>query len=618
MKDLRYKIGFGYFSLLFIILGLTVYSIYDYFRLRQSVDQIIPKNNTSVRAAVDMLISLGDQETAQVRMISQYDSLTYFNYRMNRDLFLNHHQTATGNAVLASEKSVLDSVYQLYKIYLALSDTLITLSRMSSATASVFHVQDILPHSQKLSRLCLQLVEINQKRIRETNLRVKRIASKGAILTIISISILAAVLSVWYSVQVNRRLIMPTKRLQETLQKIRSGKPYPKIDIDTSDNLADVFIEFNKMTERLRTYEQMNIQQIIAEKKKAEAIVESLSEPVIVTDDKQAIALMNQAAIGMLDLYGKPWQSKSVRQVVQNEAVADVLVADMKRREEIVRSDFLVPFERGGENFYFRPHQTVVSDENKRFVWLVTLFQDVTRYKNLDRMKSDFIATVSHEFRTPLTSMNMTVDILLQQVVGRINEKQLELLQASKKDARRLIKLVKDLLDLSKMESGQNQIQMELVSLKDVVNESLKPLDLIIKEKKIRFRAQIPDKLPVFWGDAQKLSWVVANLVSNALRYTPEGGSVSVLAEEAEGFIRVSVRDTGKGIPKKDLNSIFEKFIQVKEPTESTPGSVGLGLAIAKQVVEAHGGKIGVASEQGKGSTFTFTVPLERKNMDKA
>jgi len=613
MKDLRYKIGFGYLSLLLIIIGLTMYSIYDYFRLRHSMDQIILKNNPSVRAAANMLLSLGEQETAQVLMISRFDSLTFFNYRMYRDLFFNYHQTATGGAILPSEKSVLDSVYQIYKQYLALSDTLIELSKMRSTWAPAFHVQHILPLSQKLSQLCLQLVEINQNRIRETNLHVKRIASKGAILTIISISILAAVLAVRYSIQVNQKLIKPTQRLRETLQKIRSGNPYPKIDFDTSDDLAQLFIEFNKMTERLRTYEQMNIQQIIAEKKKAEAIVESLSEPVVVTDEKHHIALMNQAAIGMLGLYGTHWQAKPVRHAVHHGQVADVLVADVKRREEIVRSDYLVLFERDGEKSYFRPHQTVLSDEHSKLVWLVTLFQDVTRYKNLDRMKSEFIATVSHEFRTPLTSMNMAVDILLQQVIGSINKKQKELLLASKKDAQRLIKLVRELLDLSKMESGQTQLQLELVNFRDVVNESLKPLDLIIKEKKIVLLVQVPEKLPVFWGDAQKLSWVVANLVSNALRYTPEHGSVTISAEETEGFVRVSVEDTGKGIPKKDLVAIFEKFIQIKEPTESTPGSVGLGLAIAKQVVEAHGGNIGVESELGKGSRFTFTIPMERK-----
>jgi NtrC-family two-component system sensor histidine kinase KinB len=613
MKKLGYQIAAGYLFLLVIIIGFALYSTYDHLRLRRSVDRIIEKDNPSVRAAADMLASLGDQETAQAQMISHYDSLTFFTYRMYRDNFFFYHQTATGNAILPEEKSVLDSVYQIYKTYLALSDTLIELSKKKSASAPAYHVRHILPLSQKLTRLCLQFVEISQQRIRETSLEVKRIASKGAILTIISISILAVFLAVRYNIQVNQKLIKPTMQLQHILRKIRPEDPYPKIDFNTSDELADLYTEFNKMTERLRAYEQMNIQHIIAEKKKAEAIVENLSEPVIVTDESNRIALVNQAAVAMLGLYGQSWQSKPVRHVVHHEAVAEVLSANARRREEISRSDYLVLFERGGEKLYFRPHQTVLSDEQSGFGWLVTVFQDVTRYKNLDRMKSDFIATVSHEFRTPLTSMNMTLDILRQQVVGTVNEKQAELIEASKKDTQRLIKLVRELLDLSKMESGQNPLQLELVQFKDVVHDSIKPMELIVKEKKIELELRLSERMPVIWGDAQKLSFVVANLVSNALRYTPEGGRITITADEGEGIITTKVADTGRGIPKKDLTVIFDKFVQIKEPTESTPGSVGLGLAIAKQVVEAHGGTIGVESEPGLGSVFTFTIPVERE-----
>jgi signal transduction histidine kinase len=228
-------------------------------------------------------------------------------------------------------------------------------------------------------------------------------------------------------------------------------------------------------------------------------------------------------------------------------------------------------------------------------------------------MKSELMATVSHEFRTPLTSINMTIDILQEEIIGRINSQQRELLQAAKDDSIRLIKLVKELLDLSRLESGKYQMKMDQVSLQQLVTESLKPLTLLMKEKQIDLEVNIDHNFPIFWGDQQQLSWAIINLVNNALRYTPQHGKITIAAEQKNGEIYVHIADTGRGIPKEALETIFEKFVQFKEPTDSTPGSVGLGLAITKQVVEAHGGKIWVESEPGRGSTFTFTMPIARK-----
>jgi NtrC-family two-component system sensor histidine kinase KinB len=249
---------------------------------------------------------------------------------------------------------------------------------------------------------------------------------------------------------------------------------------------------------------------------------------------------------------------------------------------------------RNGATLYFRPRQVRIVDDHGRMQGRVTLLQDVTRFKDLDKMKSEFVATVSHELRTPLTSLSMGIDILTEQVLGPVNERQQDLLSAAKDDCERLRKLVKDLLDLAKLESGRFELMIEPLDVLQFVNDTMRPLQLPFQEKQISLVVDIPAGLPKIKGDSHQLAWVVNNLLTNALRFTDAG----------------SVTDTGRGIPQEAQGTIFEKFVQVKASTETTPGSVGLGLSIAREVVEAHGGRIWVESTVGRGSTFTFTLPI--------
>jgi signal transduction histidine kinase len=574
---------------------------------------LIERNSPAIRAALDMIISQIEQDTVQIRMLSRFDPQNLDYLHKQKDRFLHGYQLARETALSIQESVILDSIFQVYSKYLSKSQTFFELAKNKNSTTLTFQIKNILPLRQKLQKLCLELLEVNQVQIVGTNLAVKKVADKKVIIALIALSILAILLALGFYLRFNRNVIRPALTLSKNLRQISSGHLNPKIDITSDDELADLSMEFNKMTERLQAYEKMNIQQIIAEKAKSEELVKSLREPIIVTNENYEIMLMNQAAIDMLEIHTAQWQNKPIQEVVTDERLAKFLTADAKRREEIVHTDFVISLVRGDKTLDYRPRQTIIPVEQGRFLWLVTLFQDVTRFKQLDRMKSELMATVSHEFRTPLTSINMTIDILQEEIIGKINPQQRELLKAAKDDSLRLIKLVKELLDLSRLESGKYQMKMDQVSLQQLVNESLKPLTLLMKQKQIDLEVNIDDNFPIFWGDQQQLSWAVINLVNNAVRYTPQHGKITIAAEQKNGEIHVHVSDTGRGIPKEELETIFEKFVQLKEPTDSTPGSVGLGLAITKQVVEAHGGKIWVESEFGRGSTFTFTMPIARK-----
>jgi len=220
--------------------------------------------------------------------------------------------------------------------------------------------------------------------------------------------------------------------------------------------------------------------------------------------------------------------------------------------------------------------------------------------------QSEFIATASHELRTPLTSVQMGVHLLLERAVGELTEKQVEVLSACREDCERLDKLMRDLLDVSRIEAGESKPRLEPIKTRDLINDAVKEFRPQVESKGLDFSVEAAFDLPPVMADRSQIERVLSNLVVNAMRYTKHG-EIKIIVQLRGNSVAVSVSDTGSGIPQQYLPHIFDKFVQV--PGAAT-GGAGLGLAISKLIVEAHGGQISVQSERGKGSTFTFTLPI--------
>jgi len=630
MSSLRYKIGFSFFLLVCISLATSVVALYNLSQLRNSVGEIFREHIQSVLAAQHMSTALEQQEKAQESMLyvgitlpgtpgREITASDQLNSAMaifikNRDDFIQWLGTAKDSVTVAPKPPVIDSIVVVYGAYLRASDSLYNLLKGAAkrGKARAFRQNVISPIAQALADQCYRYLEFNQTAVASADRRANEATSNSA-LAVLFTSLLAIIIILFASIQFTRTIIRPAEKLTEVARRIGRGQLNQKIDITTTDEIGELGQEFNKMTERLREYEAMNIHQLIAEKKKSEAIVASIPDPVIVTDQEHHLLLMNQAAMRVLNVGERDWQAKLLSEIVRDKRWLPLLTPGATHDREQATRDLLLSVQQGDQTLYFRPRQTTIVDERENVQGVVTLLQDVTRFKNLDRMKSEFMATVSHELRTPLTSINMAIDILSQEVLGKVNERQLDMLSTAKDDCERLTKLVRELLDLSRLESGKYEMKRESINLRSLVDEALKPLRLQFQEKNIHLQTEVSLTTPDIAGDQQQLSWVITNLVSNAVRYTPPDGNVTIRSELVDDSVRLSVADSGRGIPPDAVEVIFDKFVQVKQATESTPGSVGLGLAIAKEVVEAHGGKIWVESAVGKGSTFYFTIPLSRR-----
>ena len=239
---------------------------------------------------------------------------------------------------------------------------------------------------------------------------------------------------------------------------------------------------------------------------------------------------------------------------------------------------------------------------------VVLLLRDITRLRELDRLKSEFVMTASHELRTPLTSINMAVDLLRESAAAKLTEQERALLEACHEDVQRLRALVNDLLDLSKIEAGKLELAFEPVQPRWLGEQALSVIKAQADAKGIELTLAVPENLPEVTADPHKIVWVLVNLLANAVRYTNAGGHIKLAGEQVGNQVHLAVSDDGEGIPLDVQPRIFDKFVHGK-PRDGGGGS-GLGLAISREIVKAHRGAIWVDSTPGQGSTFTFTVPV--------
>jgi len=619
VRTIRTKIIWAFGLLVSLNLAAGFLSIYNYYALGTTVATILRENYLSVLAAENMVKYLEGQDNALLVASQGEEASVSGSFEDNKVAFYYWYEQAFRAMPEGELLGVRDSLQIMRRQYNALTDTMRGMIQQGAFTqAKNYYYEAVRPVSEELRTLCFRLFEYNQAAMYKLESKTHAIANQSAYGMMLA-SIISLALSVIATVWLTKVLIKPAEELTERVKQIGAGHLDLKIDVLSNDEIGALSREFNKMTERLHRFEQMNIDKILAEKRKSEAIVDSISDGIIVTDAQMNIIHINNLVAQLFGYQDVEAIGKPVASIIRDERIMSLIRSASRDAsggngtEEEATPDKvnLVQFAHGDRHVYFRPKLTRVLDSEGRLYGVLTILQDVTQFKELDRMKSDFIATLSHEFRTPLTSINMSVDILNQELLGPLNERQKELIASTKEDVQRLTKLARELLQLSKLESGRFQFKNEELNIRSLIEATTKTLQIQFQEKNVRLLTDIPDDLPTLVADEQQLSWVINNLVTNALKYTDGGGSVTVRVHRRAADLLFEVEDTGQGIPKEYLDKIFDKFVQIKSASATTPGSVGLGLAIAKEIVEVYGGRIWATSEVGKGSTFSFTLPLQ-------
>jgi signal transduction histidine kinase len=406
------------------------------------------------------------------------------------------------------------------------------------------------------------------------------------------------------AITLTTRLLRPLSVLGQAVRRVGEGDLIARAELTGRDEIAGLARDFNQMADHLEHYRKSSLGELLLAQSAAQAVIDSLPDPVVVTAVNGSLLNSNKAAERVLGVGVESVRAAepAVQEVI-DRAVAHVLGGHgpyvPKSLEEAVRI-------RGAEgDVYLLPLATAIYTEEGVIDGATVVLQDVTRLRRVGELKDNLVATVAHEFRTPLTSLRMAIHMCVEGAAGELPERAVGLLHVAREDCERLQTIVDELLDLSRIQAGRIDIDLRRVGAEALVHHAVDTHQPAAKQANLTLRSETLPGLGEVQADPDRVELVFDNLITNALRHT-QAGEVVVRALPADAHIRFEVSDTGAGIPPEHQKALFEKFYRVPGAPE---GGAGLGLFIAKEIVSAHGGQIGLTSEVGKGTTFWFTLP---------
>lgn len=405
-----------------------------------------------------------------------------------------------------------------------------------------------------------------------------------------------------------RTILLPIRAVTDAAQSIaESGQLDRQVPESGRDELGRLAGAFNAMTRQLRTYRRTNLAKLMRAQWTAQATIDSFPDPVLVLDPGGRVELANPAArqvfgVGPADDEAAPaWQPPNPLR----DPVRDAL--QVQRASMAESFDQVVTFRLGGEERAYLPQVRPIRDPDGDTLGASVVLADVTRFRLLDQFKTDLVATVSHELKTPLTSVRLAVHVLLEETVGPLTPKQTELLVDARDNAERLLGLIDQLLALARLQRPGGGEHRQPEDPGDLLRRAVEAVRGRAADKHVELTVHADGPLPAVTADADRIALALRNLLENAVTYTPPGGRVTASATPRDGMVELAVADTGVGIPPEHLPQVFERFFRV--PGQSDPTGTGLGLAIVKEIAAAHGGDVTCESTPGEGTVFRLTLP---------
>lgn len=557
----KLKLGLGFlFAVIILLSSLAIFYIYT---IAKQSKEILKDNYESIQYTTSMIRAMDEIEK---------DSLYFFKH------FESNLKLQEKNVTEIGEKEYTEQVIKQFNI----------------AKKRGINYSDIKLLKASLNKIS----DLNNAAIVNKNNQVQ-LTVDHFLLSICLIGGICFVIVFAFIINFPGYIANPIKQLTASIKQIAGKNYHQRLNFKSNDEFGELAEAFNSMAEQLEHFENSNLAKIIFEKKRIETIINNMKDAIIGLSEKRIILFANIQASQLLGLSEKELIGKYAPDVaITNDLMRLILNSDTNIKPIKIFADVK-------ESYFYKENISIVSDEKP--IGEVILLKNITQFQELDLAKTNFIATISHELKTPIASIKLSSKLLEDSRVGELNEEQKQLVNNIKDDSARLLKITSEVLNMAQVETGKIQLNFQKVDAKDIVQYAIDSLKFQSDEKHIKLELNMKSNLPKVNADLEKTAWVMVNLLSNAIRYSPENQTVKIEVTEKQNMLEFSVQDFGKGIDVMYQDKIFDKFFQVPG---SNKNGTGLGLAIAKEFIVAQNGKINIISSLGKGTTFFFQIPI--------
>lgn len=570
---IKTKLNIGVGLLFLMIMALSVISGWYINQLKRDTNNILVANYNTLQYSRSMLLALEEINS---------DPLAF-------QVFEKHLDKQKKNVTEPGEKEATENVSTHFEALKKNRGNLAILSAIRKDVAELMQ---------------LNMVAIEHKS------SVADATAKSAITVISVTGMLCFVIAFILLINLPSNIANPIQILSESIRQIANQNYKERIHFESSSEFGQLANSFNTMAEKLHEYSESKLDKIIQGKKRIEILIDSMTDPVIGIDENKKVLFVNDEALKITGLKKENFVGKLIQDVaVTNDLIRDVIKEIIQGTTANLSSEPMKIYADGKESYFEKEiidiNMIPTGEQQSRFIGQVIMLRNITPFKELDLAKTNFMGTVSHEFKTPIASIQMGLQLLENKQIGELNDEQENLVSGIKEDSNRLLKITGELLNITQVESGSIQLNIESAEIQDITDYAVNANKSAADQKNIKLILDKDPEIASVLADQEKTAWVLNNLLSNAIRYSYENSEVLIKITKENNRVKFAVKDSGRGIETQYLEKIFNRYFRI--PGSKKEGT-GLGLSISKEFIEAQGGKISVQSEIGAGSEFSFTL----------
>jgi len=571
----KLQLGLGFiFLLITLICGICIF----YVNTLAGVSKLIIKDNyETIAYSRNMLVDL-----------NALDSITQTQRKSD---FMKNLKAQENNITEPGEAEKTAHLRLLTERYFSINDSAIASVALNAADSNkntIYLMQKDL----------YGLMELNMKAIVRKNQHAERTAENAIIFVSVTCTI-CFLLAFTFIVNFPGYIANPVKELTMGIQEIARRNYSLRLHYQENDEFGQLAESFNEMAYKLDEFEHSNLAKIVFEKKRVETIIRNMSDMIIGLDENDRILFANPVACNLLG--------------VKEIDMITVYAPDFALKNDLFRTlirdqaDKVIKIFADNKESYFSKETLEIKNADT-VLGKVILLKNITKFQELDKAKTNFIATISHELKTPISSIKLSLKLLSDERIGHLNQEQQQLIGNIMEDSQRLLTITGELLDLAQVETGHIQLNIQSTDPQAILDYSLEAVKIPARQKQVNIQIDLVQNMPLILADQEKTAWVLINLLSNALRYSPEKGNIMLTIKETENQVEFSVLDFGKGIEEQYRKLIFDRFFRVPSEINFEKNGSGLGLSISKDFIESQGGSIGVESTVDQGSRFWFAL----------